>query len=714
MKIPILYIAIILLCYFDYSYAQDTIRHFENHNSKYLLKDEDVSEYTERFILNFEGEINGLRIKVKGKAGEKGVIKIYGNEESDIVPSRELPLVEDISFIKKINADEWITIDLDNPVEFSNKQIFVSVKFENKSTKLLTEKYKIKPYCESSNCFNINYQLIKNDNGEWKLLGSSFLVELIITEYDKRENIHFQPISFKEVKDINQPVNSISIFDFNKDGLADILTNQFLLLNMGQNEFKKSDLIDSNSNCLANIILNDSKGTKIISLMRNSNFHYILNLRSQGNDITSNLDSFEIVHYINNIQSYSLKDIDNDEYLDIVLAINKDSVSEVLVLTHNIENTYQKAFDMYTELISTISFNPLVDYKNQLIINFISNKMDVYEVDDTGIRTFNISEQNDFLNTDFYITDINNDGKTDLISINQNKPSINIQEFNGENLPKVSFKIIASDDNELFSPIVEDFDNNGYKDIVLTTRCDCRKGSIFYQDQTGEFKENTLLSGFNNITIGPSILRSDLNNDGKMDFISVSNGKLIGFINSSQNNNNFIQIEDNNNELNEVTVYSNKSSYVSVAVPNGRSFLIQEPHLFHIGIPEDETIDSVITKSKFGENVFTNIEINSKYDIEELKSNNPKVDLIEDFRISPNPFKNNVTLILNSPLNKKPKKVRIYNQSGEIVYYKEITSQRRIIWNGKNEHGDPVASGAYIATIESEGVILKNKLLKID
>jgi hypothetical protein len=714
MKIPIIYIAFLTIVCVSSSISQDTIRHYENSNSLYMLKDDDINEYAERFILDFEGEINGLRFKANGKAEDKGVVKIYGNEVSDVIPSIEFSLIDDINFKKAKEGAEWISIHFKNPIKYSNKQLFVSVEFENKNTKLYTEKYKVNPYCESSNCFNISYQLIKRDDGEWKLLESSFLVELIITKYDKYENIHFRPFNFGEIEDILQPVKSISIFDFNKDGLFDILTNQYLLINLGQNKFKKSDLVDSNSNCIANIVLNDSKGTKIMSLISNSKFHYIQNIKNQGNELTSIVDSFKIDHHINDLQSYSLKDIDNDDYLDVVIAINKDSISEVLVLTHNLESKYVKTFEFSTELISTISFNPLVDYKNQLLINFISDKMDIYEVDNTGISTFNFSEQTNYLNTDYYIADINNDGKTDLISINQNKPSINIQEFMSNNLPVAQFKSIESDDNELYSPIVEDFDNNGYKDIILTTRCDCRKGSIFYQDKTGSFNENTLLSGFNDITIGPSLLKCDINNDGKMDFISISNGKLIGFINNSSNNNNYIQLEDRNNEITEVFVHTNKSTYVSVAVPNGRSFLIQEPNVFHLGVPEDETIDSLITKSKLGENVYTNIKLNNKYNIEELKQIKSSDDLIEDFKISPNPFKTNVSLILNLPLTKKLKKVRIYNQSGQIVFYKEITSQKRIIWNGKNKHGEPVASGAYIATIESDGIILKNKLLKID
>ena len=710
----ILNITFLIVITFSSCYSIDTLKHYENTNSKYMLRDHNVSEYAERFMLNFDGEINGFRLKVNGTKGTEGLIRVYGNEVSDVIPMEQLGIIDEISFKQKVEGEEWISINFDSPIQYKNKQLFISVQFEDSNSNIYTDYNRIKPNCISNNCISLNHQLVRNNDGKWKLLESSFLVELFVTEYDSREDTNFQPFNFTDVEDINFPINSISIYDFDKDGNPDILTNQFLLLNMGQNVFKKSDLIDTNSNCIANIIVNDPIKPRIVSLMKNSDNHYIINYKFSEAGIEAVVDSFAIDYNINELQSYSLKDINNDGYLDIVMAINTDNTSELITLTHNENNKYQKSFSLPLNRISTISFNPLIDYKNQLMVNYISDKMEIYEIDNSGFRLFYKAETSNNLNTDYYITDINNDSRIDLVSVNQNIPSVEIQELEDNEIPKSELKSIYSDDNELYSPVVEDFDNNGYKDILMTTRCDCRKGSVFYQNSDGEFKKNSLLSGFNNISIGPALVKSDLNNDGKIDFISTSNSQLIGFINSTINGNNFIQFEDDKDETNEVIVYTNKDVYVSVAAPNGRSLRVQEPSLFHIGIPENETIDSVRVKSKLGENIYTDVALNKKHQIEGLELNELSNELSDEFYTTPNPFKSNVSIVLNTPDIKNLKTIRIYNQSGEIVFYKEITTQNKIIWNGKDEQGSPVASGVYIATIESDGKVLKNKLLKID
>lgn len=714
MKTQIYYIITFLAVIINNCYSLDTLKHYESSSSKYMLRDDNISEYTERFLIDFDGEINGLRIKVNGSKGNTGTIRLYGNELSDVIPSNQISIIEDINFVKQGNGSEWININFDSPIYYKNKQVFISVMFNDPSSNIFTDNAFIEPSCISNNCFSLNHQLVKDNVGKWKQLESSFLIDLFTTKYTKKENINFKALSFKEIEDIIQPINSISIYDFNKDGNQDILTNQYLLLNMGIDNFIKSNIIDSNSNCIVNIFINDPIVPRIISFMRNSKYHYINNIKLNGSDLVSEIDSFEIGYDIVDIQSYSLKDINDDDYLDIILAINNDSTSEVMALTHNANNAYQKSFSIETDNISSISFNPIVKYKSQLIVNYISKEMEIYEMDNTGFSIKNTAEQTEYMKTDYYITDINNNSIKDIVTVNQKNPSINIIELLDNEIPATLIKKINSDDNELFSPIVEDFDNNGFKDILLTTRCECRKGSIFYQNARGEFEENSLLSGFNEFSIGPAIVKIDFNNDGKIDFLSLSDKKLIGFLNSSSNNNNYIQFEDKKNKVNEVVAITKNNKYTSIAAPNGRSLNIQEPNLFHIGIPEGESVDSIIVKNDLGEEIYSDIELNKKYDIDELKIKPLPMELSNDFYSTPNPFKSNVSIIINTPDSKSLKTIRIYNQSGEIVFIKEITTQKKIVWNGKNSQGTPVASGAYIATIESEGKVLKNKLLKID
>ncbi|MCH9008442.1 T9SS type A sorting domain-containing protein, partial [candidate division KSB1 bacterium] len=74
------------------------------------------------------------------------------------------------------------------------------------------------------------------------------------------------------------------------------------------------------------------------------------------------------------------------------------------------------------------------------------------------------------------------------------------------------------------------------------------------------------------------------------------------------------------------------------------------------------------------------------------------------FQNYPNPFNPSTQINFNLP-KKSMVTIRIYNLRGELVHTlveKEVEpGKHKIVWNGKNQNGIPVASGVYFYRIKA-------------
>lgn len=699
----------LFLAVISQSIAIDTLSHYSHSESKYLLNEHNIVEFTERFELNFTGEIVGLKFKAVGKMGSKGQLKIYGNELSDVIPTKEYNKIGTLYFEKSKDGDEWIEVNFENPVEFSNEQIFVSIDFKDNNSKVYTDKFEKESECISVNCNTHNSQLIKDDNNQWKLSSSSFLIDLIIERDDYTEDFKFTPLTVEDISEIDLPLSSVSIYDVNNDGFDDILTNQYLLINNNGIEFNKSELIDTNSNCLTNIIINDNNDIKIVSLIKNSDVHYIRQITNQNNKLTAKLDSIQLDYNFKDIQSYSIKDIDGDDLSEIIIIDNNEQSSEIIGLRPDIKG-YEVFFNQTTSNVNSISFNPTFNNSSLLYINYISGNVDVLRFDESGMKVVDEHERKFKFNTDFAFSNVFDDN---LVLVNQDVPSLQFYTIDEDGLPNIKKNEFKLFDNELYSPLIEDFNNDGLKDIVLSSRCDCRKGRIYYQSEDGKFQESTLYSGFNEMTLGPRIIKTDFNNDGKIDIVSADDrNDLTILMNNSNIVGNFIQFEYEKEKPNSIEVFAGEKNYRSIPNPNGRSFNLQEPSLIHIGIADNELIDSAIVASEEGTRKYSELEVNTRYqleDLEEDQNNTNEKNLI----CSPNPFKNRLQITFDELDLNTPKTLRIYNQNGLKVFEQE-TLDNSVTWDARDKNGDELSSGVYITTLEYEGSLIKNKVIKID
>ena len=82
----------------------------------------------------------------------------------------------------------------------------------------------------------------------------------------------------------------------------------------------------------------------------------------------------------------------------------------------------------------------------------------------------------------------------------------------------------------------------------------------------------------------------------------------------------------------------------------------------------------------------------------------------------PNPFNPTTTIEYQLP-NTGTVNIRIFNLNGQLVHVMENANQapgiHRIVWNGKNNGGQTVASGMYFYQVKFENSILAKKMLFI-
>ena len=87
-----------------------------------------------------------------------------------------------------------------------------------------------------------------------------------------------------------------------------------------------------------------------------------------------------------------------------------------------------------------------------------------------------------------------------------------------------------------------------------------------------------------------------------------------------------------------------------------------------------------------------------------------------DLSSSPNPFKD--TAVIRFALQEKaPVKLSIYNLRGQkvktLLHGEQPSGTHELIWNGRDEQGQPVGTGVYLYRLESRGGSLTRKLLKL-
>lgn len=143
-----------------------------------------------------------------------------------------------------------------------------------------------------------------------------------------------------------------------------------------------------------------------------------------------------------------------------------------------------------------------------------------------------------------------------------------------------------------------DFNNDGRLDFLIASRFPCSYVNLFEGRQDGAFECVTAARGLHRVSGGPDAAWADFDNDGRADFVFLSNGRLALYRNIvPPNHQHFVELDLTGRGAGSINgarveVYAGGSRQTRT-VQLGRGMAIQEPARLHFGLGEADP-DSVL------------------------------------------------------------------------------------------------------------------------
>jgi len=445
------------------------------------------------------------------------------------------------------NASSIISIDIDNnnynDIIIASREISSGtdgkiIWYENNNGNLFFKARKVIANLISPSSI---YPTDINNNG---------LIDIVVTSdygdfvgwYENLGNGDFSSINFIDIN-IDKPTSVIAT-DLDNDGDNDIIVGVYnnnsvvWYENLGNEGFSSLNIIYTTSYGVRKVVTKDLDNDGLLDIISGDTGGSIYWSKNLGNG------NFDIKSYItgsaNDGTAIDFIDINNDGFYDLITSDNYND--EVKYFINQAGNSFSSQY-----IIDDTNDNPhdvkVFDFNfdglDDLFVSFFgsNSRIGYYKNNGNGnfsplvTLTSNISNPKTFI-----IDDINNDNYIDIIS-SSNGPG---------NMGKVSY-FKNSTDNINFSEnilsfkylgfakeTVIDLNNDGNKDLVSATTYGILINENYGNSTLGSQKLITDLS--DNSVFYKDYEFVDFNNDGLLDFTTVTNGGIRNYINLGDNN----------------------------------------------------------------------------------------------------------------------------------------------------------------------------------
>ncbi len=274
-----------------------------------------------------------------------------------------------------------------------------------------------------------------------------------------------------------------------------------------------------------------------------------------------------------------------------------------------------------------------------------------------------------------------------------------------------------------------DYDNDGDQDLFVangymatletipTSEMDPTRS--FRNDGGGKFSDITAASGIRDSALktrGCAYL--DFDRDGRRDLLLQpivkdpdSSGHALLYRNTVDNGNHWLQVRLQGTKNNrdgygaKLRVIKGKDQWIRELSGGGTTYASQHSSVLQIGLGKHQMVDSLIVTWPGGDRqVHEQVQADQRVRVIEdstllgIKAAGKKAAKV---RAAPNPFHSRTEI--SHPFSGDKAKLRVYDLQGRSVRTIRSASGRSgvFVWSGKNDEGQPVAPGVYLARIET-------------
>lgn len=719
----------------------DTLRHYNPNSKMIYFRDDDIREYVARFEPVAPGFLTDIYIWVTGNAGDKAQLRFFGNEGGSMVPVLRDDLIRSFLIHKTVDGAEQIHLKLPQRLPIDDSQFFISISALEGEMQLISDSDERVPSCYNDQGAQYYYQYLGLSDGRWRSYHSAFRIDAVMVYSGEGSPKYMEDITTEAGFDSTLSCRAMAWGDVNNDFFADVVVDGRLYLNRRDGRFE--DVTGKSG-------IRGTAGAYALLDMNNDNTLDILFIGCREKQNTSMLflndgtGKFKehplILPAIYAPSGFAIADLNNDRYPDIFIGQYGERGEQPLP-SYLLLNTGALGFSDISDSLygdapvsRTCRGCMWVDADNDGLSDLFVTRGEgepgeLWE--NNGSLSFtDISRQrglqgdNAFHGFGCDWGDYDNDGDMDVVLSHQHPLLLANSDYRlsgvRANSGAPAFVLAASAETHTTGALRfeeqqaggawGDVDNDGLLDLFMTTISPCHYNDMYIQQPNHSFAQETFTYGMWRCARGEDAVWVDVDNDGKLDLATGSDGLFRLFRNRSHTLNSSVQFDLESPSTSHsaigsrVVVYAGGKQYVRDVVV-GRGVNMQGLPRVHFGLGNTTRIDSVIvlwpngTKENFGSPAVNAIHALTEGRASHLTSAYADPGL----QVYPNPLRDEAAVSFRVA-EESTVKLTVYSLNNKSI--RTLLSERyqpgayTVQWDGKDEDGNRVASGMYLVRIQ--------------
>lgn len=724
--------------------AVDTIRIYDDASVAGYYTSSSIRRHIQRYRLPSGTLIHGVLVDLDGSIAEKaGTLHVYGHEGGYTVPYFQKSLVAPYVFAKTEGGRQTVRVTFPSPVTVNEGQIFISVENLAEDIRPLTDQVKRVPYCTETSGIDRFDQILGHEGGRWETGPYAFHYTLLCDLPDARMPMFVRDTTVDDGYGLASTMTKyVSCGDIDGDGDIDIAAGGMLHINE-DGTLLPFELQSDTTTGRGPVVFHDADGDgrMDIVILPGGGKQFIDVWTMRNGRSFGRLGSTKALQ-LSNVTGTLRADVDGDGWTDLVIGGTDAAGKTVVGVLAGGKTGRIGSFDIVTWS------KGLPDGGVTMCLAGMKDDgtMDILlRTSDGSLRTFatgNHYDDNNALRVRLPRQAIDG-GLAGLTVVSSHEGRIGERRggdhrsvvlpttfgyanaFTDQEHPLTTVAMTdergstqpsmirdAMFEQSLAGCASGDLDNDGFIDLVLGQRGQCRTIRILFGNGDGTYVDGTDRTGLDSLDDVDDAALADLDGDGRLDVVVQRRGRTEVYRNKSTENKGAtldIRSQRMGNTIGaDVVVHLSDGRTIRRTSVSGRGLNIQEPPLLHIGMG-DATIDSVEIRWPYPDARTTRHGVSTasgRTTLTGLSENGAAVAFTLTSVRRAEGLEITVKRTSNDP---SPLKLQVMAVDGGTVatLCDEVVSDEayRTVWTYVDGQGTPVSSGMYVVVCTLGGVV---------